>query len=121
MVAIQDSVAAWTLLYYEEPALIGGVAASPVPGCGRPWMLATNRIEEREVARWLARHSRKLLQEVRQYFPLLENWVHSENKVSLRWVRWMGFSIDEQSFVGREGSKFIRIYMEQGAEQCVTL
>ena len=57
---------------------------------GVPWMVASpNLIKYRKV---LMRYSKKIIQEMLDQFPLLNNYVDSRNEVHIHWLRHMGFT-----------------------------
>jgi len=67
---------------------------------GIPWMLSTDGINkigfrfvkhsQHYIKKWLARHK------------VLMNFVHAENKVSIKWLKWLGFDIKNQIFINNE-------------------
>lgn len=93
-------------------ALIGGNPAI-LFGCsdggeyGVPWLLATDQINKigirflmispSYVKRWIDR------------YKLLVNYVHADNTVSIRWLKWLGFTMNETVLVNNE--RFIRFEM----------
>lgn len=57
---------------------------------GVPWMLAKDGFKITKS--WL-RHCRDVIfPEMNDTFPVLMNYVHKENKESIRWLKWLGFS-----------------------------
>lgn len=86
------STHAWTAFVDGAPACMWGVGPlSLVLGRGCPWLLGTCQVERQ--ARTFLRLSRAFLAELRATYPELENHVDARNRVSLRWLRWLGFSI----------------------------
>ncbi len=84
---------AWTAFVNDRPSLMWGVGRG---GCilnpvGVPWMLATRGIEL--VAREFIRQSRAYVGLMGQGFSRLENYVHAENALSIRWLKWCGFTL----------------------------
>lgn len=72
------------------PEFIFGVAATDHPAIGSPWMLAT---EEFKITKdWLKMCKNEIYPEMDKTFPILQNFVHKENKESIAWLRWLGFS-----------------------------
>lgn len=56
---------------------------------GVPWMVASpSLIKYRKV---LMRYSKKVVQEMLEQFPLLNNFVDSRNVVHINWLKHMGF------------------------------
>lgn len=88
-----------------RPAVLYGVAPSGHdPQVGVPWMLATDdllRIRREFVA--LCRNEVRLME---QRFAVLANEVHRENRVSIRWLEWLGFTVDRTKPRGPGGQMF---------------
>jgi hypothetical protein len=49
------------------------------------------------VAREFIRQSRRYVALMQERFPRLENYVHAGNSLSLRWLKWCGFTIDKEA------------------------
>lgn len=78
-------------------ALVGGDPVA-VFGCAKhdelsaiPWLLGTPRVDRQR--RFLTQYIPALVGEWREQFPLLFNFVHTNNKTSIRWLQWLGFTI----------------------------
>jgi hypothetical protein len=71
-------------------------------GCspGVPWLLSTDDIKKIGVV--FIMRSRGYVSEWLKEFGVLENYVHSENTLSIRWLKWLGFSILEPVTVNNE-------------------
>jgi len=78
-----------------------------------PWLLGTDdmafalraggtrvRITKDLVDGWLARAG------------ILENWIAPDNDVAMRWVRWLGFTVDPVAPAGLFGRPFQRFWRE---------
>ena len=65
-----------------------GVAATHVPTVGCVWMLGTDRI--RFVKRDFIRNSKAWVDELMGDYRCLVNLVSSSNKISMRWLKWLG-------------------------------
>lgn len=88
---------------------IFGVAPSPMPGTGIPWLLSA--AEFFDYPRILARFSRAFVQRMFQDYHLLTNWVDIRNPITARWLTWCGFRIAETVPFGQHGSLFHRFEM----------
>ncbi|GHV58467.1 hypothetical protein FACS189460_6000 [Deltaproteobacteria bacterium] len=60
---------------------------------GAPWLLGSDLLERPEVSREFIRQSRPHLAELEPGFRKLHNLVHAENKLAIRWLKWLGFSL----------------------------
>ena len=58
---------------------------------GIPWLLATKKLDQH--GRAFLRRNRKVLADMGDGYPLLRNHVDARNKVAIRWLRWLGFTI----------------------------
>ena len=58
------------------------------------WLLGTDVMELPDVRRFLVRHSRQVLQIIRDEYPHLFNRVDARNTRAIRWLRWLGFEFD---------------------------
>lgn len=86
----------------EPPSLLGLVA--------RPWMLGTDGIDFH--SREFLRRSRSLTRGLSERFPVMENYVDARNEASIRWLRWVGFSVYHPEPWGRDLRPFRRFRME---------
>ena len=60
---------------------------------GSPWLLGSKILDRPEVSREYIRQSRVYARELEAGFRRLENWVHAENRLAIRWLRWLGYSL----------------------------
>jgi hypothetical protein len=95
----------WTrsVLVDGVPSILYGVAPTGLRGCGSPWMLATDGI--RAITRPFLLGSRGEVERMRAAYGFLVNQVHQENALSIRWLKWLGFTIDLEP-AGRDGQFF---------------
>lgn len=66
-----------------------------IPGAGVPWMLCTGYLEQVPRAA-MARISARVVREWRQSYAKLSNLIHRRNRAALRFVEWLGFSVDRK-------------------------
>ena len=90
-----DAALAYSIAHSEKggAALIDGKLAA-VFGVhnGFIWLVGTDDIAAHPVA--FFRHSRKIFNKLKKGYPLLENFVHVSNKLSIRWLYWLGFCFE---------------------------
>lgn len=90
--------APYTILVDEVPAAMFGAAVHHENSdIGCPWLLGTERLLL--IQRQFLRESRYWRDLIAQPFGLLLNAVHEDNKVHIKWLRWLGFQFHEQSGV----------------------
>lgn len=77
------------------------------------WLLATDELLA------TASHRRQFIRGAKQWvkeliesdqFEVLENWVLASNRVSLHWLKRLGFRIDVASPIGRGGQLFCHVW-----------
>ncbi|MDR2488772.1 MAG: hypothetical protein LBD42_04695 [Desulfovibrio sp.] len=86
---------AWTCFVHGKPAFMWGAArqGSLISRTGAPWLLGTEGIYM--VRREFLKQSRAYVELMQKRFPRLENFVHAENRLSIRWLQWCGFVLDD--------------------------
>lgn len=94
-ISLRVSVMAWTVTVDGRAEGAFGVApVSLLSGIGRPWFLGTEDLKFQRRA-WLAQ-GRRHLAAMETAFPLLENIVHRDNILSIRWLERLGFAVDDE-------------------------
>ena len=95
--AIRNSVngSLWTksALLDGVPVLVYGLHPSVMDSAGVPWMVATDQIAE--IGSRFVLGSLSEIEIMQHIYPFLYNQVHCENHLSIRWLRWLGFTVDE--------------------------
>lgn len=75
----------------DEGKVIGMFGVGEVaPNIGIPWLLGSDELPK--IAREFIPESRKWIERVHERHDLLYNYVYAENSVSIRWLKWLGFS-----------------------------
>ncbi|GHV28257.1 hypothetical protein FACS1894167_04800 [Synergistales bacterium] len=110
--SIASSRPGYAALLRGEPEVIFG--ASPRPdGGGVPWLLATDEAQKHPVAFYRA--SKEYINEMREAYPYLENYVDARNHLSIRWLKWAGFFVEPAEPGGVRGERFHRFWSGKGA------
>jgi len=81
---------------------------SPV---GVPWLLSANQALQHR-SQFLAL-SPQVINEMLTICPKLVNCVHSENKLSIRWLKWLGFTVEDAIPIGINGAMFHPFHKEK--------
>lgn len=91
---------AWAVLSDGNPVGVFGVnSVSNQPDKGCPWFLASDGINE--VWGSLLRQARDyVFGPMMENYEMLCNYVWVENKASVRWLKWVGFTLEEPVPVG---------------------
>lgn len=90
-------------------AIYGIMTPTILSTVASPWILAT---DVREHGMWFLRQSRRIVGEWRRQYKSLANYVDARHTVSVRWVRWMGYTLEEPQPFGPHGVPFMRFSME---------
>lgn len=99
---------AWTALLDGRPiAMFGASTVSMLEGIGKPWMLMTNDATRYGTA--LVRFGRIYTEAIHRHYAKLENWVHAENVVAIRWLSRLGFAVGHVDVInGHQMRPFVR-------------
>ena len=94
-----------------KPVVVFGVGSPGLLSAkGVPWMLAIEGFEKYAIA--FLRRCRKGVREMAQDYEVLENWVDDRNTTSIKWLKWMGFKMDDPVPYGISQKPFRRFYMK---------
>ena len=77
---------------------------------GIPWMLTSELVENSY--RTFLRHSKHLLNDMKKEAVVFSNVVDVRNTVSIRWLKWLGFTIHDPFPYGPDNMLFHRFTME---------
>jgi len=109
-VSVRTSRHAWAGLIDGRVVCIFGVGGSSVlSDVGVPWLLGTDDLDRNQFA--FLRRCRQHVAQMLAGYPVLINFVDDRNKVSQRWLRWLGFTIMEPEPHGPQGLPFRKFYM----------
>jgi ribosomal protein S18 acetylase RimI-like enzyme len=86
------------------PVAVLGVCDSGIAGVGVIWMLGTDGIYK--ISRQFLKGSMRELRMLANEYKTLFNYVYTDNKLSIKWLEWLGFTIDKQ----RDSSEFFRMF-----------
>lgn len=96
-----------------RPILVAGVAQVSILGhqdVGYPWMACTDGVD---------RYGRKFLKAGKAYtdaalqeYGRLENYVDCRNEKAIKWLGWMGFTLDPPAPFGLDRLPFRKFHME---------
>lgn len=64
-------------------------------GAGIPWMLTSTAMAQAERAS-VARSAMCVVAGMRRDFGHLVNWVHAENRRAVRFIEWLGFTVEPE-------------------------
>jgi hypothetical protein len=102
----------WTALMDDRPIAVFGVAPMTLMGTtGIVWLLGTD--DASKAGARLARATKKCVMECLGMFKRLENYVDDRNELSKKWIKWLGFTIENPAPYGVERRLFRHFYMER--------
>jgi len=105
----QKSHLAYSVLVDGVPVGMLGVGdVNVLAGVGAPWLLGTDGMMRVPKRVFLA-GSVKIVGQWRGRYALMSNYVDGRNKVSIRWLKWLGFEMKEP--VMMNGVEFYRFEM----------
>ncbi len=76
---------------------------------GHPWLIGTEYLSGTPKA--FLRGTRLRVQEWKQEYRLLTNWIDAEYPQAIRWLQWLGFTIGQPEPIGLYGAMFCRAEM----------
>ncbi|OJF92062.1 hypothetical protein AX761_21725 [Rhizobium sp. 58] len=92
--SFKKSSIAWTAVVDGRPEVMFGVGdLNILAGVGAPWLLGTDAVERNYVA--FLRGSVEWRDQLLRRYSTLRNFVDERNRVSIRWLRWLGFVISD--------------------------
>jgi hypothetical protein len=71
--------------------LFGVVPDSLTATSGEPWLLTSVDIARSKIA--FAKASRQYIPYLRNRFTFLHGWVYERNTVSIKWLKWLGYTL----------------------------
>ena len=96
----------------DEPCvMIGLVIRDILSGAGIPWLLGTDNALKYK--RHFLVQVPDIIDEMLTICPRLYNYVHAKNKISVSWLKRIGFTIDEPTFFGRDDELFHKFHLER--------
>lgn len=100
-----------TMLLDDEPIGMFGVSKNTIlSNVGCIWFLGTE--EMNKVKKSFVVNSLPYINRLFDYAERLENYVWIENKLSTRWLKWCGFTLDKPAPYGLKKALFIHFYKE---------
>ena len=96
----------------DDPVAIFGLSkCNPITGSGVPWLLSSESALKHK--REFLLQSPKVIEQMLEICPYLFNFVHIENRTSIRWLRWLGFAIEDPQPFGKKRQMFHRFYLKK--------
>jgi len=96
----------------EVIAIFGCAATSMFSLTGIPWMVGTDKVSEYSVS--FARGGRRYVSRMLLLFDHLDNYVDVRNSLAIKWLKWIGFTLEPAESYGYAGLPFHRFHMTGG-------
>jgi len=104
-----DPLSAVTADSGELVAMLGVGRPGLLSTTGIPWMLGTPTLEK--LGRQIMELSAEKVGAWRREYPLLVNHVYAEHQHSIRWLKWLGFTLHPAAPYGPFGNPFHKFEM----------
>jgi len=109
--SVERSDRAWAGVADGELACLFGVVPLSLIGVsGIPWLIGSEAVTT--YGRAFLRRNRAYVAEMLQADPVLMNVVDARTAVSIRWLRWLGFTMGSPAPMGVHGEPFLPFRME---------
>lgn len=95
----------------EACVMMGLVMRDILSGHGVPWVLGTDNALKYK--RGFFTEAPAIMDQMLNICPLLHNYVHCKNKISIRWLKRIGFTMCEPEPYGVEQELFHKFYIER--------
>lgn len=90
--SIKESVVVFTIIHKDEIEGVFGLVLSD--RCGIPWFLSTDKIKDFKLP--FLRQSKQVVKALLEMAGgELINYVSVENEYSIKWLEWLGFTVDK--------------------------
>ena len=101
------------IVYGDDVPLtaLGLVLRGFLSDTGVPWLLSAEQALDHR--KEFLRLSPPVIDKMLQIRPKLVNYVHTENKLSIRWLKWLGFIIENPEPMKTTGELFHRFHKER--------
>lgn len=95
----------------EPLVMLGLVKRDVLTGSGVVWMLGANKALK--YRRDFFTQTRPVIEQMLSVCPYLYNRVHGKNSVSIRWLKMLGFTIEDPEVFGLGRELFHRFHLER--------
>lgn len=96
----------------DDPCVMFGlVVQTLMGGQGVPWLLGADNVLKYK--QQFFHQTPKVVDEMLRVCPRLVNYVHDQNTVSIKWLRWAGFTMGDPAPYGVGGDLFRRFHKER--------
>ena len=97
----------------EVVCIFGVSTSSPLSEEGCPWLLASDILHDDPATTFL-RVNKVYVREIKKRYSKLVNYIDCRNEAGIRWIKWLGFELDEPAPYGLDGLPFHRFQCRRG-------
>lgn len=90
-------------------SMLGVSTSNIITGLGHPWLLSSNELFNHK--EYLFEIGPVVIADMVAVCPRLVNYVHHENKTSIKWLKSLGFIIEDPEPYGVKGDPFHKFHM----------
>lgn len=90
-------------------AMFGVAVSNKLTGLGHPWLLGSNAVYNHK--EYLLEIGPVVIADMIATCPRLVNYIHHENKTSIKWLKSLGFAIEDPKPYGVKGDLFHKFHM----------
>ena len=98
----------------EVKCLFGVVPPTALSWIATPWLIGT--VDLKQHGTRFLRESRVYFDEWKQAYEELANYVDVRHTAAIRWLKWLGFQMDEPKPFGPQQLPFMRFYTTRGSD-----
>lgn len=115
-IGLKISSHCWAGIWHGRAIAIAGLYPTSFVGDhAHPWMVGTRDLERPEVRRDFLELSRSMVRYMVSIYPNLDNWVDARNRLAVRWLKWLGFTMHAPEPYGPQGLPFLYFEMRRAA------
>lgn len=93
-----------------NPVAIFGVTPMQGPmSIGVIWLIATDAFHKYTTK--FAKYCKEVFKDLIKNYNYVFNYIHADNKVSIEWLKWLGFKIHDGQPIGHQGAIFHKFEM----------
>lgn len=94
LASLERSNEAWALLFDGKVAALFGLSCcNPLTGFASPWLLSSTLVEKHRFA--FLRACRPTVKHWLKTWPTLANCIDGQYEKAVRWVEWLGFTVEK--------------------------
>lgn len=111
--SFNKSFISMTILHNNLPIAMFGIMSQGISS-GILWLLTTHGIESDGFGRPFVRNCKKWIKSMLEIYPLLKGYVDLRNKVSIRWLTYLGCEWGEIVLLGSDETPFKYFSFKKG-------